>query len=201
VGRSIGSGWGTLELVVVAAAVSTTGSGSGSISGAGAEAIGGETSSGGATSGANRVPHMTQTVASAAATVSQEGQRRSSGGRDKSSKSLIIFAQLWHNFRHRAAHYTNLGALLPVATGITHIWFRDMRARKQKMDEKEKVKAGSGGNGRFWWRKPGEVICKQPQLKPGDTCPNCGQGQLAFDGLFMLVCCRCQRVADSGAFT
>jgi hypothetical protein len=69
------------------------------------------------------------------------------------------------------------------------------------MDRKTKVKAGSEGNGRFWWREKGKPICKKPQLKPGDTCPSCHEGQLAFDGLFMLVCSRCQRVADSGAFT
>lgn len=69
------------------------------------------------------------------------------------------------------------------------------------MDESEKEKEVRGGNGRFWWREKGEPVCKQPQLKPGDICPNCHEGKLAFDGLFMLVCSRCQHIADSGAFT
>jgi hypothetical protein len=58
-----------------------------------------------------------------------------------------------------------------------------------------------GSNGRFWWRNPDKPDCKKPQPKPGDICPSCGEGKLAFDGLFMLVCRRCQHIADSGAFT
>lgn len=60
---------------------------------------------------------------------------------------------------------------------------------------------GKEGNGRFWWHDPDKPVCKKPQPKPGDVCPSCGAGTLAFDGLFMLVCRRCQQIADSGAFT
>ena len=69
-----------------------------------------------------------------------------------------------------------------------------MALEKTKSKEKEE-------NGRFWWHNPEKPTCKAPQPKPGDSCPSCGAGTLAFDGLFMLVCSRCQQIADSGAFT
>ncbi|MAT97348.1 MAG: hypothetical protein CL608_09420 [Anaerolineaceae bacterium] len=67
---------------------------------------------------------------------------------------------------------------------------------QQMVNDKE-----SGGDGRYWWRKKGEAKCSRPQPKPGDNCPNCHNGKLVFDGLFILTCDCCQHVADSGGFT
>jgi hypothetical protein len=58
-----------------------------------------------------------------------------------------------------------------------------------------------GENGGYWWHKPYEVKCSHPQPKPGDVCPCCSAGHLAFDGLFILSCDHCHHVADSGGFT
>lgn len=69
------------------------------------------------------------------------------------------------------------------------------------MNDKGVAKEKNGGNGRYWWRQQGEAKCNQPQPKPGDLCPNCHKGKLAFDGLFILVCGECQHIADSGGFT
>lgn len=54
----------------------------------------------------------------------------------------------------------------------------------------------------LWWRaeQQEKKVCPVP-LKPGDTCPACGQGELAYDGLFLLVCRRCGAVAEGGTFT
>ena len=83
-----------------------------------------------------------------------------------------------------------------MAADITHIGFRELAMKKVKK------RGGEGeANGRFWWRKPGEAKCSQAQPKPGDVCTHCGQGTLAFDGLFILACDRCQQIADSGGFT
>ncbi|WP_420642921.1 hypothetical protein [Candidatus Leptofilum sp.] len=65
---------------------------------------------------------------------------------------------------------------------------------------REKIEE-SNANGRYWWRKSGEERCAQPQPKPGDVCTHCGEGTLAFDGLFILACDQCQHIADSGGFT
>ena len=51
----------------------------------------------------------------------------------------------------------------------------------------------------YWWKTGTAVTCAAP--KPGHLCPECGQGQLAYDSLFNLVCPRCDYVAGSGAFT
>ncbi|MCB8928421.1 MAG: hypothetical protein H6652_22690 [Ardenticatenaceae bacterium] len=69
------------------------------------------------------------------------------------------------------------------------------------MSQTAKKDEASGGNGRYWWRKPDEAKCTHPQPKPGDICTHCGEGKLAFDGLFILACDRCQQIADSGGFT
>lgn len=67
--------------------------------------------------------------------------------------------------------------------------------KTKDFEEKKEV------NGRFWWRSKQKKGCQRPQLKPGDPCPHCPEGTLAFNGLFMLVCDRCQKTADSGGFT
>jgi len=53
----------------------------------------------------------------------------------------------------------------------------------------------------FWWRQKDEPACIAQAPKPGDMCPACGSGVLAYDGLFMLTCPRCGKTAESGAFT
>lgn len=69
------------------------------------------------------------------------------------------------------------------------------------MKQTENKAVELGENGRYWWRKKGEVKCSHPQPKPGDLCPHCAKGRLVFDGLFILACDHCQHVADSGGFT
>jgi len=69
------------------------------------------------------------------------------------------------------------------------------------LSEKRVLEKENEGSGRFWWHQTGEAKCNQPQPKPGDTCSNCHEGRLTFDGLFILMCDRCQHIADSGGFT
>lgn len=53
----------------------------------------------------------------------------------------------------------------------------------------------------YWWRQTGAAACAAPAPKPGDCCPTCGEGVLAYDGLFVLSCTTCGKAAESGAFT
>ena len=64
--------------------------------------------------------------------------------------------------------------------------------------EKAKESAQPG----FWWRaqKQEKKECTVPH-KPGDKCPVCGTGELAYDGLFLLACRSCGAVIEGGAFT
>jgi len=41
--------------------------------------------------------------------------------------------------------------------------------------------------------------CGPPRA--GQTCPNCGKGQLDYDGLLQLSCPLCGYVAEGGSFT
>ena len=52
----------------------------------------------------------------------------------------------------------------------------------------------------YWWKseKPEQEQCRIPP-RPGHTCPECGEGTLAYDGLFILTCDRCAYVAEGGA--
>lgn len=53
-----------------------------------------------------------------------------------------------------------------------------------------------------WWKRndaQNESCALQP--RPGHICPACGEGILAYDGLFLLTCGRCGFVAEGGAFT
>lgn len=52
----------------------------------------------------------------------------------------------------------------------------------------------------YWWKsdEPEQAQCRIPP-RPGHTCPECGEGTLAYDGLFILTCDRCGYVAESGA--
>jgi hypothetical protein len=52
----------------------------------------------------------------------------------------------------------------------------------------------------YWWQQKNSS-CDAPTPKPGDPCPACNQGLLAYDSLFLLTCNRCGQVAESGAFT
>lgn len=51
----------------------------------------------------------------------------------------------------------------------------------------------------YWWRK--KPACQTPTPKPGDRCPACDLGILAYDGLFILTCPACGQAAESGTFT
>jgi ribosomal protein L37AE/L43A len=54
----------------------------------------------------------------------------------------------------------------------------------------------------YWWRekKASKNTCAIRRL-PGQTCPECKEGKLAYDGLFILTCSACGYIAESGAFT
>ena len=55
----------------------------------------------------------------------------------------------------------------------------------------------------YWWKQDkaeaeeGEVCALRP--RPGQRCPECGQGTLAYNGLFLLTCPQCNYVAEGGA--
>jgi hypothetical protein len=53
-----------------------------------------------------------------------------------------------------------------------------------------------------WWQQDTKAAktCSIP-LKPGDACPSCFVGTLDYDGLFLLTCDVCGKVAEGGAFT
>ena len=55
---------------------------------------------------------------------------------------------------------------------------------------------------RYWWRgnRKTKDVCEVGN-RPGHVCPQCGEGILAYDGLFMLTCPACGHIAESGAFT
>jgi len=53
----------------------------------------------------------------------------------------------------------------------------------------------------FWWQPTNVPSCNAPALKPGDICPSCTMGDLYYDGLFLLICPVCEKVAEGGAFT
>ena len=53
----------------------------------------------------------------------------------------------------------------------------------------------------FWWKSDGQASCHAKPPKPGDVCPECGEGLLAYDGLFVLTCEKCGKAAEAGAFT
>lgn len=56
---------------------------------------------------------------------------------------------------------------------------------------------------RPWWRVERDEAAPNcgHELHPDDTCPVCGEGKLAYNGLFQLECRRCQAIADPGTFT
>ncbi|MBK8988970.1 MAG: hypothetical protein IPM39_23345 [Chloroflexi bacterium] len=53
----------------------------------------------------------------------------------------------------------------------------------------------------FWWRNSAAPACQKPDPKPGDLCSACGNGRLAYDGLFVLTCPVCGHAVAGGAFT
>lgn len=53
----------------------------------------------------------------------------------------------------------------------------------------------------FWWRSQEDGTCQTKTPLAGDLCPECGHGYLAYDGLFVLACKKCGKVAEAGAFT
>ena len=57
---------------------------------------------------------------------------------------------------------------------------------------------------KYWWkREKAEATNESCQIpsRPGQLCAECGQGRLAYDGLFILTCDHCGYVAESGAFS
>lgn len=62
------------------------------------------------------------------------------------------------------------------------------------------ARPGDEAQAEYWWKKKGveRASCRIPP-RPGHTCPECGEGTLAYDGLFVLNCDRCGYVAESGA--
>jgi len=62
--------------------------------------------------------------------------------------------------------------------------------------------AKEAGEKRYWWRDDvGTKSSCTIRLQPGHTCPECREGILAYDGLFMLTCPACGYIAEGGAFT
>ncbi|MCA9933822.1 MAG: hypothetical protein H6662_09610 [Ardenticatenaceae bacterium] len=77
------------------------------------------------------------------------------------------------------------------------------------------------GSKQYWWKKSEEAaetavpqmtvsakedtqpgdLCLLTTPKAGDTCPFCHEGELHYDGLFLLVCNRCNKIAEGGCFT
>lgn len=55
----------------------------------------------------------------------------------------------------------------------------------------------------FWWRAGSDASKGEcsATMRPGDFCPQCAQDRLVYDTLFVLVCPRCDYVAEGGAFT
>ncbi len=51
----------------------------------------------------------------------------------------------------------------------------------------------------YWRRQEGKASGCQTRYLEGDTSPSCGDGELAYDSLFVLSCRG--YVAESGAFT
>jgi uncharacterized protein (DUF983 family) len=55
---------------------------------------------------------------------------------------------------------------------------------------------------RYWWReKEASANTCTIRHQPGQKCPSCAEGKLAYDGLFILTCSACGYIAESGAFT
>jgi ribosomal protein L37AE/L43A len=55
---------------------------------------------------------------------------------------------------------------------------------------------------KHWWQQNKvDDACQSAILKPGDACPSCIVGTLDYDGLFLLTCDTCGKVAEGGAFT
>ncbi len=62
----------------------------------------------------------------------------------------------------------------------------------------------------YWWQEANKQetavsadsdLCLLETPKPGDLCPYCQEGTLAYDGLFLLTCDKCKKVAEGGCFT
>jgi hypothetical protein len=68
-------------------------------------------------------------------------------------------------------------------------WF--MHGERDKRDKQSKG---------FWWQdnRAEADVCVLPP-RPGQRCPECGEGVLAYDSLFVLTCPHCHYVAESGA--
>ena len=68
------------------------------------------------------------------------------------------------------------------------------------MDEKDQGKVERVES--FWWRTEEQgAVRSSPSLTPGERCPQCDEGVLQYDSLFVLTCPRCGYVAESGGCT
>jgi hypothetical protein len=69
--------------------------------------------------------------------------------------------------------------------------------RREKVHAENRPAAGT-----YWWKEEagpeeGDVCAIRP--RPGHRCPECGEGTLAYNGLFLLTCPECHYVAEGGA--
>lgn len=55
---------------------------------------------------------------------------------------------------------------------------------------------------KYWWRRQNQKsVTAAPSLERGQRCPECEEGILQYDSLFVLTCPRCGYVAESGVCT
>jgi hypothetical protein len=45
---------------------------------------------------------------------------------------------------------------------------------------------------------PAELLAVPKPLRPGDVCPQCGEGHLDYNGVLMLACSQCDFVLAEG---
>lgn len=64
-------------------------------------------------------------------------------------------------------------------------------------------KDGKNKSADFWWKSGADDNLADCALEPreGFACPSCLLGELHYNGLFLLVCDNCGRVAEAGVFT
>lgn len=54
----------------------------------------------------------------------------------------------------------------------------------------------------YWWQsQTQQSVMASPSMEPGQRCPECEEGILQYDSLFVLTCPRCGYVAESGVCT
>ncbi|MEW5989084.1 MAG: hypothetical protein AB1791_20855 [Chloroflexota bacterium] len=55
----------------------------------------------------------------------------------------------------------------------------------------------------YWWRAADKTPagCQTPHPRPGQPCPQCQQGILNYDNLFLLTCNHCGYIVEGSTFT